>query len=157
MVQLESIIPRSILLMQWLKCGFYIARIWNRNYRMSPVGDVHFYAKKTVPKRCRKGGVCIMVFMVSQYFGAFGADIAPFELVFAPIDSWDSGLSIGAKTSSDGSVDLELWRDKVGAMKYFFLQKMWQKCVFLEKSVRKCSGTVKVFGSVRKISVQPLT
>ena len=56
----------------------------------------------------RLGGVYIMVFMVSQYFGAFGADIAPFELVFAPIDSWDSWLSIDAKTSSDGLVDLEL-------------------------------------------------
>ena len=61
----------------------------------------------------------IMVFMVSQYFGAFGADIAPLELVFAPIDSWDSGLSIGAKTSSDRSVDLELWCDKVGAQFHF--------------------------------------
>ena len=68
---------------------------------MSPVGDVHFYVKKTVLNRCRNHGVwvafgwrlggclwCyIMVFMVCQDFGAFDADIAPSELVFAAIDS----------------------------------------------------------------------
>ena len=48
--------------------------------------------KKVVLNRCRNGGVLygvlygvrFMVFMVFQYFGA---DIVPFELVFAPIDS----------------------------------------------------------------------
>ena len=35
-------------------------------------------------------GFCMVfwgAFMVFQYFGAFGADIAPFELVFVRIDS----------------------------------------------------------------------
>ena len=35
-----------------------------------------------------------------RFFGAYGADIGRTELVFARIDSWDSGLSIRAKTSS---------------------------------------------------------
>ena len=34
---------------------------------MSPVGDVHFYAKKTVPNRCRNGGVLGGVFVVLDY------------------------------------------------------------------------------------------
>ena len=69
--------------------------------------------------------------MVFQYFGT---DIAPSELVFAPIDSWDSGLSIGAKTSSDRLVDLELWRHKI------FLQKMCQKnAIFFWRRRRRFS------------------
>ena len=55
--------------------------------RMSPVGDVLFYARK---KRRRNGGVlyCVLgVFMVLDYgVSVFGANIASFELVFAPID-----------------------------------------------------------------------
>ena len=75
-----------------LKCGFYIARIWNGN-------DVagRRYALLCEKKWCQKG-VGIMTFimtfimrfmvydvcMVRQYFGA---NIAPSELVFARIDS----------------------------------------------------------------------
>ena len=66
---------------------------------MPPVGDMQCYAIK---KRCRIGVethvfiltfiltfvmTLIMVFMVFQYFGAYGADIARFELVFARIES----------------------------------------------------------------------
>lgn len=61
--------------------------------------------------------------MACQYFGGYLVDIVEFELVFAPIDSWDLRLSIGAKSSLNRQVDLELWRGKVDTIILSFNKK----------------------------------